>query len=353
MVEEIKLGKQIGLDDDLRVRATFEARSDITSVGWQPGETKGNSTIIITFMNGETQVLHEGADYYIDKDGKACFCNNVRTMLEAAGATVEYEKTPGGGSTIKVSKDGVAVGVLVEGTDYLIGQDGKAHFTNNTEAMLNRLINDKKLGLSAIKMNTIVGIGRAMLNKEYPPAFVAGMLANIIHEGSAGLFESSAYKSNKPQYLQYMDDMYDYRNNYSGKNVVDMRISVLYELTQKLEKDNWQRGKFGLGCVQWTVGRTKALVEVYKEVAGAGDKLTFEQMLYAEGSMISREFAGAYKSIYSKWLINNAGNLSSADAACNAGQTICKQYEVPADYANKAITRGDTARNVYKMMMGS
>ena len=397
-----------GAVPNLGVRATFEARIDVKEVKWER-PVAGESTVTITFKDGRNpQVLKEGVDYYMEGD-KAYLYNNVRTILESHGLQVDYQQMPSldGRSVIAVSKkvpfhttpfttEYTPWLLLVEGRDYVIGADGKAHFidgaygtlppgavmpvpapaptpapapapispgivvpiptttgeSSDITEMLNRLLNDKTLGLSDIKKNTIIGIGRTMLNEGYPPAFVTGMLANIIHEGSAGLFESSAYKSNKPKYLQYMDDNYDYRQKYSGKNVMDISISDLCDLMQKLEKDNWQKGKFGLGCVQWTGGRTKSLVDVYKEVASTSDTLTFEQMLYAEGLMISREFAGAYHAVYTDWLKNNENNLNSVEAAYSAGSIICMKYEVPADYANKSVTRGNTAKDVYKVMMG-
>jgi len=398
------------------IRAFFEAKG--FTVDWIAGESAGVSTIILTSLNGGKLTLKEGVDYYIGPDGKSYFYNNVRAMLEANGVKVEYNKTSGGGSTITVtmpidspfSTGGVAVTTLIEGKDYTIGADGKAHFigdaygplppgavtpapappppppaptppppaptptptppppaptptpptptptpivesTDITEIM-DRLLNDKTLGLSDIKKKTIATIGRTMLNEGYPPAFVAGMLANIIHEGTAGLFENSAYSKDKPKYLQYMDDNYNYRQKFSNKNITEISISELYDLLLQLEKDNWQKGKFGLGCVQWTAGRTKSLVEIYKEVAGASDTLTLEQLLYAEGLMISREFAGTYKSVYTNWLKNNENNLNSVEASKNAGSIICIKYEVPDGYKEKAVTRGTTAEDVYKVMMG-
>lgn len=95
-------------------------------------------------------------------------------------------------------------------------------------------------------------IGTLLLNNKYEPSFVAGVLGNILHEGSIGKFESSNYVFNpnaKPSYLKYMDSIYSYRNKYSGKCVTEVSLKELIKLMEKLKKDNYNKGKFWLGCV--------------------------------------------------------------------------------------------------------
>ena len=94
--------------------------------------------------NGEPIVLREHVDFYCSSEGKAYYYNNVRTMLEASGATVDYQKTPGGGSTIAIAGITAATAaiagaliigervVLTEGVHYYIGADGRAHFYDKT-----------------------------------------------------------------------------------------------------------------------------------------------------------------------------------------------------------------------------
>lgn len=219
--------------------------------------------------------------------------------------------------------------------------------------MLNNIQNDTTLGLTSTKKKTIIGIGRQMLSEGYHSAFVAGMLANIQHEGEAGFFESSFYRQGEPTYLVYMDQNYNYRNEYSDQYIMDKKLSVVYSLLKQLETNNWEKGKFGLGSVQWTGGRTKTIVEMYMKVAGKNDKITFDQVLTAEGMMISQEFRGLYSNVYSSWKSTNSSNLDSAEAAYNAGYDICMKYEVPASYATKAPTRADTAKKTYKVMSGN
>ena len=209
-----------------------------------------------------------------------------------------------------------------------------------------------KSNFSATKKNTMSIIGTVLLNKGYEASFVAGVLGNINHEGNIGMFESSAYISHpeaEPQYLKYMDKLYNYRSKYSGKCVTEVSMTELNKLMEKLKSKNWKEGKFGLGCVQWTGGRTYTLVKLYLHECKNANKITLDQATTAEGKMIVKELSGDYKSIYNTWKNENA-NKNSASAAYNAGSIICRKYEIPADYNNKAVTRGNTAKEIYKIM---
>ena len=123
-------------NSNVGIRTIFESRSDVDKVDWERTEN-GKSKITVTFNNGDPAVvLLEGEDYYIAEDGKSYFYNNVRAMLEAAGTTVDYQQTPGGGSTIGISLGGMLLKTLVEGEDYEIGVDEKAHFMDEAHGPL-------------------------------------------------------------------------------------------------------------------------------------------------------------------------------------------------------------------------
>lgn len=224
-------------------------------------------------------------------------------------------------------------------------------YSYNLHPMMTKLKNSKKY--SDVKTNTMTIIGTLLLNHNYEPAFVAGVLGNIYHEGSIGRFESSAYISNpsaEPQYLKYMDQKYNYRSKYSGKCVTDVSLRELFQLLQTLKKDNWQKGKFGLGCVQWTGGRTYTLVETYREVCNNCDRITLDQATAGEGNMIMKELKGSHLYVYNNWKNQNSSNKNSSTAAYNAGYIVCKQYEVPADTEKRAKERGNTSKNIYSIM---
>lgn len=206
--------------------------------------------------------------------------------------------------------------------------------------------------ISSSKKLAMVTMADALLGEGYHPAFVAGVLSNIYHEGTFGKFESSKYSNGgAPAYLVYMDENHDYRNKYSGKLVYnDISLSELSDLLDELSAGGW-KGKFGLGSVQWTGGRTKNLVKLYLEEAAGSDTITKDQVITAEVKMIKSELAGAYKSIYSKWQSTYAETLSGDDAAFGAAYRVCVSYEVPATYRSKAIDRGGKAVDIYKIMM--
>ena len=122
----------------------------------------------------------------------------------------------------------------------------------SSNAMINKLINN---GSYNTKKSTIEIIGNLLFSDGYEASFVAGVLGNIYHEGTIGKFESSAYISHpewEPEYLVYMDQLYGYRTKYSGKNICEVSMNELGNLLNQLRKYGWNKGKFGLGRVQWT-----------------------------------------------------------------------------------------------------
>lgn len=225
--------------------------------------------------------------------------------------------------------------------------------TLSTEEMVANLQNCKDTSvLSSSKKLAMVTMADALLGEGYHPAFVAGVLSNIYHEGTFGKFESSKYSNGgAPAYLVYMDENYDYRNKYSGKLVYnDISLSELSELLEELSADGW-KGKFGLGSVQWTGGRTKTLVKHYIQEAAGSDTITKDQVIAAEVKMIKSELGGSYKSIYSKWQTTYAECMYADDAAFGSAYRVCVSYEVPATYRSKAIDRGKKAVDIYRIMM--
>ena len=204
------------------------------------------------------------------------------------------------------------------------------------------------------KKRTFVVIGKLLLDKGFEPAFVAGILANIYYEGSIGLFESSNYKSHpekKPQYLKYMDELHNYREKYSHKLVTEVSLNGLKNLMETLHSQNWKKGKFGLGCVQWTGERTRSLVKLYLEEANGKDRITLDEATRAEGRMIYNELTGNYKKIYNEWKSSNSKKIDSLNAAYQAGSIICRKYEVPADYKRKGDIRGKMATTFFNVMI--
>ena len=219
----------------------------------------------------------------------------------------------------------------------------------SSNSMIDKLLANGKY---SSKSKTLKIVGNLLFSNGYEAAFVAGVLGNIYHEGSIGKFESSAYISNpsaEPQYLKYMDQLYSYRSKYSGKIITDVSMHELETLLNKLKKDSWKKGKFGLGCVQWTGSRTYNLFQLYKAECGGANKITLDQATSAEGKMIINELRNGYSYVYSQWKSNNP-NKNTAKAAYNAGHIITMKYEIPGDTANQAKKRGNTANDMYIIM---
>ena len=221
-----------------------------------------------------------------------------------------------------------------------------------TPSYIDMLKKLEKSSTYAPKINTFLTIGSLLFERGYETEFVAGILGNIHHEGSIGKFESSAYIANpsaEPQYLIYMDELYGYRTRYSGKIITEVSIKQLTKLLTRLKRDNWKKGKFGLGCIQWTGQRTYDLFTIYQQECNYQDRITLEQATRAEGKMVISEFDGEYKYIYDQWKKEN-NNTFTSTAAYNAGYIICMKYEVPADTEKKAKIRGKTAQDMYDIM---
>ena len=256
--------------------------------------------------------------------------------------------------------------------------------------MVANLRADNSLGLGG-KKEAIAGVVELLISNGFEPAFAAGVASNIYSEGTYGLFESSKYVSSpqkRPRYFAYLDggDFYAmnggkyvlsavylspeeyetytgtatkylrfgekdyYLTHYSKKYAQDVNLDELEAFLAQLSKGGW-KGKFGLGVVQWTGGRTKTLVGFYRKHAGSGSSITKAQVIAAENEMILYELKGAYKSVYTTWLNSNS-NRATVEAANSAGALVCTKYEVPASKESKAITRGAKAAAIYKVMIG-
>lgn len=211
------------------------------------------------------------------------------------------------------------------------------------------------------KKDTLAVMGEVLLENGFAPAFVAGVLGNIIEEGACGVFESSAYVSNpdlEPPYLVYLDENYDYRNTYSGQYIYNgFRLSEVENLILELGPGGADgRGScFGLGCFQWTsYDRIKRLIGNYIDAAGGADTITLAQVQEAEGVTISYELNGPYNRVYTAWKADNP-KQDNADAAYAAGVKVCTSYGIPMGYNTPAVqeTRGGNAAKVYAVMLGT
>lgn len=216
-------------------------------------------------------------------------------------------------------------------------------------------------GSTLSKKDTLVAMAQVLLDDGYAPAFVAGILGNIMVEGDCGRFESSAYISNpdaEPDYLVYLDENYDYREKYSYKLIYEgISLQEVYNMILELGPGgaNGRGSCFGLGCLQWTsYERIKRLVENYLDVNGNADSITLAQVQEAEGMTVSYELNNTYRSVYTTWQSENA-DQNTTEAAFAAGVIVCVRYGVPVGYNTEEVqnTRGALAEAVYNVMMGN
>ena len=224
--------------------------------------------------------------------------------------------------------------------------------TSSTSSTSNEMI--KKLEQSSkysSKITTLSIIGTLLFENNYPTSFIAGVLGNIYHEGKIGFFESSAYKNldRKPQYLKYMDELYKYAEKYSGKIITEVSMNELNDVMNKLKADKWQKGKFGLGCIQWTGERTYTLFKLYQQECNNADKININQAISAEGKMVMNELKGNYQFVYKNW-DNENPDKNSKNAAYNAGSILCLKYEVPFQKEEQAKIRAKTSEDIYNIM---
>lgn len=210
------------------------------------------------------------------------------------------------------------------------------------------------------KKDTLAAMAQVLLDDGFAPAFVAGLLGNIIEEGDCGRFESSAYLSNpdaEPDYLVYMDENYDYRDKYSYRLIYeDISLQEVYDMVLELgpEGANGRGSCFGLGCMQWTsYNRIKRLLENYLEAADGADTITLAQVQEAEGITISYELRNTHKKVYTDWQTANS-EQDTEEAAYDAGVKVCTSYGVPVGYNTPEVQekRGENAAQVYAVMLG-
>lgn len=209
-----------------------------------------------------------------------------------------------------------------------------------------------KLKFTKEKLSTLCIAAEALLKEDFEFAFIAGVLGNIAHEACVGQFESSNYRThpeNKPKYLIIPDSKFNYRDQFSGKNISKVGIEATSVLAKQCTETKY-KGKFGLGCVQWTAERCTVLVNRYAKSCGEKAFPTHEECATVESNYIVKELKGDYAGVYKKWKKNNNGGEDTKESANSAGRIVCKDYEKPS--GDPSVERGNTAQKIYKTMKG-
>ena len=203
------------------------------------------------------------------------------------------------------------------------------------------------------KKSTLKIIGDLLFDSNFEATFIAGILSNVYHGKDIGKFETSIYTNpeDKPDYIEYMDKYHDYRKKYSDKIITEVAMPDLEKLLEKLEKEKWQKGQFGLGCLQWRGIRTYQLFKVYKMQCSNCMNIKLTQATRSEGKMIVSELTDKDKfaKVHNEWRDKNPEAYGSK-AAYEAGYILSKKYVSPAYTDQKAKKIAETAKNMYTIM---
>lgn len=240
---------------------------------------------------------------------------------------------------------------------------------NTVQKMLDNIRNGT--AISADKKETCLLAAETLLNEGYEPAFVAGVLGNIVHKSKIGYFEevwvgaSQGYINNFSGYLQENYGV-TYENMFAGKYIYDMDFNLVYKIFTELanmnfnvtdaQAEKWSKGATikigaGIGCVGWTFDRSYAIITKYREECGSSGTISKAQTEKAEMKLILEELTVSYPWIYNNWKAKYASSLATQNAACAAGESICCEYEMPENYESKASERGDSAGAIYLEMI--
>ena len=225
--------------------------------------------------------------------------------------------------------------------------------------MLNNIDKDNSLKLSDDKKTAMLVAGEKLLNKGYEAKFVAGVLGNIMNEGTPGLFESSCYKDpkKKPPYLVCMQNDFQYDTKYSGKTIGVVGIKETIKLQKQASKKQHTmtvngekvlvKDQFGFGMCQFTGSRTSDVLDAYQAYYDKTkiNNPTQKQCAVIEADFMISELESDYKQIYDDWKKNDR-------TAKGAGESICREYERPYDSKKQASERANNATKLYKIMIG-
>lgn len=112
---------------------------------------------------------------------------------------------------------------------------------NTVQKMLDNIRNGT--AVSASKKEACLLAAETLLNKGYEPAFVAGLLGNIVAEGDIGLFE--LYNTGQDYHLNlngYLQEYYNttYNEMFHGKYIYEMDLNKVYEIVTNLKNMNWR-----------------------------------------------------------------------------------------------------------------
>lgn len=192
----------------------------------------------------------------------------------------------------------------------------------------------------------------------YAKEFVIGMMANVMAEGEAGEFEKAIYDRNpeqEPDYMQAVKKRHNYASLYGGKNIQQIGIRETKNLIEDIieqndnYKDDKDKAKFGLGCVQWTdLTRSSNLIKCYKQVCGLRNYPTFKHCIRAELLQMLNELEqGDFDNLYANWEARST-DLDDLGKTKKAANIIFRQYERAS--SPDPIPRENNAEKLFRIL---
>ena len=213
------------------------------------------------------------------------------------------------------------------------------------------------------------------------PAFVAGMLGNMCHEGNVGHLENvNAGTNTGREYwdninacsVDYNGKIYTYKQDFADKHLYEVDYQAYKKLIQQDMDDHSDYNVvIGCGCVQWTHrGRFVRLMGYYDIADQNGDKngqLSYEECLMAETQFMAYEltndypddngnFYNYYTNVTKAWedaWVNDGKEANSRNSASDAAKRICDVYENPNPNDSHIDERMSDAEDLYDIMMGA
>ena len=170
--------------------------------------------------------------------------------------------------------------------------DTQLSIPRNLSQMMTNVLNDTTLRVESPERRiSMVILGHEMLNLGYEPAFTAGMMANIMREGSFGQFEAANRNpTNNPAYMEHFVRYHDYFRQFQQRNIINFNLNDIYAMS--LRRSHQSANIFGIGIAQWTHReRHLPLLQSYMELSSDG-RITRENVIQVELERLISEIDG-------------------------------------------------------------
>lgn len=203
----------------------------------------------------------------------------------------------------------------------------------------------------------VLSVIYAVMEPKFGENFAIGLMANILAEGNPGVIEGIDYGSYFKNNPSSRSRVLSCGCKKSGKTTIDYwadsRVPcAAHELagttiSSKSMVDTMaqippQVGGIGIGMVQWSGDRRNGLLSHYNSVC---TDYSYSDIIAAEVTMCLKEFEGGDGGYIHSYAGVPASCSGKSAAECAA--IICKEYEKPYKMDEAAVTRGNSAAQLY------